>query len=248
MSTVTKDLLGSIYTINSVPNGGSKALKYTTIGRLLFWLNELFMLKDENGKIINDFYVGKHNYKCKPQDNKAKYTNRNPFLTFENHFSPTLERFIIPKLDQDTNSMYYIKYASDETLRQLIFGDGTDILDILISLDYIKQQFDSKVTSVEETSINIYDFVKEILEDMTNDFGYINNFDIHLEGDTTYHLVDRKVTAGKADIDKSVMDLVGLGSTASNISLNSNLTNETATFSVISAANLKSDIPIETLL
>lgn len=245
MSTVTKDLLGSIYTINSVPNGGSKALKYTTIGRLLFWLNELFMLKDENGKIINDFYVGKHNYKCKPQDNKAKYTNRNPFLTFENHFSPTLERFIIPKLDQDTNSMYYIKYASDETLRQLIFGDGTDILDILISLDYIKQQFDSKVTSVEETSINIYDFVKEILEDMTNDFGYINNFDIHLEGDTTYHLVDRKVTAGKADIDKSVMDLVGLGSTASNISLNSNLTNETATFSVISAANLKSDIPIE---
>ncbi len=65
MSKVIKDLLGSIYTINSVPTGGSKALKYTTIGRLLFWLNELFMLKDENGKIINDFYTGKHNYKCK---------------------------------------------------------------------------------------------------------------------------------------------------------------------------------------
>ena len=246
MSKVTKDLLGSIYTINNVPTGGSKALKYTTIGRLLFWLNELFMLKDENGKIINDFYTGKHNYKCKPQDNKAKYVNRNPFLTFDYHFSPALERFIIPKIGQkEEENIYYIKYASDDTLRQLIFGDGTDILDILINVDYIKSQFESKVSSVEETSINIYDLVKEILEDMTNDFGYINNFDIQLVGDTTYYLVDRKVTANKAALDKSVIDLVGLGSTASNITLNSNLTNETATFAVISAANLKSDIPIE---
>ena len=96
----------------------------------------------------------------------------------------------------------------------------------------IKSQFESKVLSVEETSINIYDLVKEILEDMTNDFGYINNFDIQLVGDTTYYLVDRKVTANKAALDKSVIDLVGLGSTASNITLNSNLTNETATFAV----------------
>lgn len=245
MSIVTKDLLGSIYTVNNVPTGGAKALKYTTIGRLLFWLNQLFMLKDENGKIINNFYTGKHNYKCKPQDNKAKYSNRNPFLTFENHFSPALERFIIPKIGQETTSIYYIKYASDNTLKQLIFGDGTDILDILINIDYIKSQFESKLTSVEETSINIYDLVKEILEDMTNDFGYINDFDIQLIGDTTYYLVDRKVTAGKKDLERSIIDLVGLGSTASNITLNSNLTNETATFSVISAASLKSDIPVE---
>ena len=245
MSVEIKNLLGTVYTINNMPTGGAKALKYTTIGRLLYWLNESFMLKDENGKVLNSFYVGKHDYECKPQDDNREYRNENTFLTFENHFCTAVDKFILPKVGQERKSPFFIKYASEDLIKELIFGDGTDILDILINLEYIQNQFESKLTSVEESSINIYEFVKDILQDMTNDFGYINQFDIHLRDNTLYYLVDRKVTAGKKDLQSSIIDLVGLGSTATNINLTSNLTNETATFSVISAATIKSDIPSE---
>lgn len=246
MSVEIRNLLGTVYTINNMPTGGAKALKYTTIGRLLYWLNESFMLKDENGKVLNSFYVGKHDYECKPKDDNREYKNENTFLTFENHFCTAVDRFIIPKVGQTKEeNPFYIKYASEDLIKELIFGDGTDILDILINLEYIQNQFESKLTSVEESSINIYEFVKDILQDMTNDFGYINQFDIHLRDNTEYYIVDRKVTAGKEDLQSSIIDLVGLGSTATNINLTSNLTNETATFAVISAATIKSDIPSE---
>lgn len=246
MSVEIRNLLGTVYTINNMPTGGAKALKYTTIGRLLYWLNESFMLKDENGKVLNSFYVGKHDYECKPKDDNREYKNENTFLTFENHFCTAVDRFIIPKVGQTREqNPFYIKYASEDLIKELIFGDGTDILDILINLEYIQNQFESKLTSVEESSINIYEFVKDILQDMTNDFGYINQFDIHLRDNTEYYIVDRKVTAGKEDLQSSIIDLVGLGSTATNINLTSNLTNETATFAVISAATIKSDIPSE---
>ena len=162
MSKVLNNLLGSVYTVNNVPTAGAKALKYTTIGRFLYWLNDSFMLRDENGYKLHEFYVGKHDYECKPEDDKRKYENRTPFITFEHHFCTAIERFILPKLGQDRYKPFHIKYASDETLEQIIIGDGTDILDILISLEYIQGKFEGIVTGVDETSINIYDFVKEI--------------------------------------------------------------------------------------
>lgn len=245
MSVEIKNLLGSVYTVNSMPTGGSKALKYTTIGRLLYWINESFMLKDGDGKVVHEFYVGKHDYKCKPQDNRKGYKIETPFLTFEHHFCTAVERFILPKLGDNRTNPFFIKYASDDTIRELIFGDGSDILDILINLHYIQSKFESNIAGVEETSINIYDLVKEILEDLNNDLGYINEFDIHLKDSNTYYVIDRKVTPGFKDLENTIIDLVGLGSTATNINLTSNLTNETAMFSVISAATLKSDVPVE---
>jgi len=245
MSKVLNNLLGSVYTVNNVPTAGAKALKYTTIGRFLYWLNDSFMLRDENGYMLHEFYVGKHDYECKPEDDKRKYENKTPFITFEHHFCTAIERFILPKLGQDRYKPFYIKYASDETLEQIILGDGTDILDILISLDYIQGKFEGIVTGVDETSINIYDFVKEILEDLQNDLGYINNFDIQLRDTHTYYVIDRNVTPSLKDIKDTVIDLVGLGSTVENINLSTSLTNDLATFSVISAAAIKSDIPIE---
>ena len=101
MSKVLNNLLGSVYTVNNVPTAGAKALKYTTIGRFLYWLNDSFMLRDENGYKLHEFYVGKHDYECKPEDDKRKYENKTPFITFENHFCTAIERFILPKLGQD---------------------------------------------------------------------------------------------------------------------------------------------------
>lgn len=257
--------LGSVYSIVNLPTSGEGVLKYTTIGRFLFWLNSFFTLKDD-GKDFMRFYIGNHGYleRPKPRDitdtqaqgegeqkvikiPKLPYENKTPFLTFKEHFCLDLNKFILPKpYNEPDDTNFFIKYASTPVISEMIFNpEGDDILDILINIQYIKNTYEQVIGSNDATSINIYDFVRLILDDMNKEFGLINDFDLHLEEDITYYIVDRKISPNLKDIDQGTLDLVGLGSFAKNINLNSSLNNQLATYAVISAASIKSDVPIE---
>lgn len=245
--------IGTVYTLPTLPEG-DKPLKYTTIGRFLFWLNKFFALKDEGKKVIQ-FYTGNHDYDTKPfEKGNIDYINRTPFLTFDNHFCVKPEHFIIPKLgvntpngsNNDNNVAFYFRHASDPILSEMLFNpEGNDILDILINLRFIDSVYEQVVTSTDRTSINIYDFVREILDYLNKDLGLINDFDLHLEDGTTYYIVDRKLSPSLRDLSLTKLDLVGLGSFVKNINLNSSLNQQLATYAVIGAAASKSDIPIE---
>ena len=139
--------IGTVYTLPTLPTG-EESLKYTTIGRFLFWLNKFFALKDEGKKVIQ-FYTGNHNYDTKPfEKENIDYINRTPFLTFDNHFCVKPEHFIIPKLGINTpndsnngnNVAFYFRHASDPILSEMVINpEGNDILDILINLKFIKR-------------------------------------------------------------------------------------------------------------
>jgi hypothetical protein len=134
-------------------------------------------------------------------------------------------------------------YPVTNTITKAVEGSN-DILDIYVNLNLVVDILDKHYYKQdEEQRANVLDFVTELLKKINYSLGNINSFDIHYdELSNSYSVVDREkiiqeVFEDDADKNKNVsrINLTGLKSTVSNVSIQTKITSELSAQIAISA-------------
>ena len=208
-------------------DGKGMSAKYITFGSLLNFINDNFMLCDE-GKKITSFYTGKFDTTTVTDEDlrtnlfrlgpSAKYVNRTPFVTFSDHISANMDVCFLPK-KPSKDRKYNLIFAEDEAVTDCIVGDTDDILNIMINVQHVKDSYNELLKNNDNQDINVYDFVKGLLEDIAKSLGNINKFSIETR-DQVIFIADRSGTPGRKEVTYK-LDLFGLKGLATNISLQS---------------------------
>jgi len=223
-------------------DGKGTSAKYVTFGSLLNFINDNFMLCDD-GKPITRFYTGQFDttkvsdedlgtslYKLDPA---APYENRTPFVTFDDHISTNMDVCFLAKAPSKTR-IYDIVFAKDKAVTDCIKGNTDDILNILVNVQHVKDSYNEILKNNKNENINVYDFVMGILNDIAKSLGNINKFSIETR-DQVMFIADRSGTPGRKDVTYK-LDLFGLESLATNISLQSSIPSSLSTLIAIGAS------------
>ena len=206
--------------------------KYIQLGVLLELINTVFLLDDNRGIKIVKFNTGGIKIPLLPSNKNT------PFFTFTQHFAIDPFICILPK--QGTHSLPSVnpnqttKFGYNIAMENAeLKGGESEILNIYLNVDYI---LDCWQSTSEGSDKNVVTFVKSILNGMNETLGYINDLDIHYEEEeTTYYIVDRKVTPSKEDLANSNIDLVGLNSMLENLSFTSKVSANISSMIAIAA-------------
>lgn len=199
------------------------------------------------GRKLTQFYTGW-------QDNNTlgKYEKEAKYITGPSHFSINPMVCILPKYPKMTkikNSQNQaIKWPSGAEAYQMgvvwkngfhpnveaafkqgiLRGETDDILNILISVEFLKRELDKIVEQDEDSdqsneNNNIVSFIKTILRGMNEAMGGINDLDLfYEETDDLYFIVDRK----KTPVSKKAvgtLSLSGLKSTMMDVNISSQI-------------------------
>ena len=226
--------------------GKATSTKFIPLGSLLNFLNDNFMLRDDGKKIIR-FYSGQYNTEIKNESDRfflydsverekntdTKYVNKTPFVTFDDHISSNIDVCFLPKGESDTRK-YDVLFAKTKEVNESIIGHHNDILNILVNVQYINELYNELLSNNKNEDINVYDYVKNILNDITKSLGNINKFAIE-EREQVLFISDRAGTPGRGDITYT-LDLYGLKSLATNITLQSSIPSSLSTMIAIGAS------------
>lgn len=232
-------LLVSNYIILRIDNSKAddaptSSTKYITLGSFINLINTVFVLKDD-GKYLYKFYCGKHN----PLDKKATDENNSPFVTFDDHISSDIGICFLPKT-KNTNRKLKLQFAESDEIQRTIHGDTDDILNILVNVSYIKDVYKEIISQNKNEDINGYDFIKTILDSIAKCLGNINSFSIEAR-DERYFIADRNTTPSGDQVTYT-LDLFGLKSLATDISLQSSIPSSLSTLISIGASAGGADI------
>ena len=208
--------------------GADIASKYITFGSLLNFINDNFVLRDNN-KQLTPFYTG--NYDTTKLQ-YPKYENKTPFVTFNDHISSNLDVCFLPKKPSEEYK-FDIFFAKNEIVSDVIKnGDTDDILNILVNAGHIYDSYNKLLKSNKNEDINVYHFVKTLLDEIAKSLGNINKFAIETR-DQLLFISDRAGIPGDVSY---TLDLFGLGSLATNISLQSSIPSSLSTLIAIGAS------------
>jgi hypothetical protein len=190
------------------------SIRYIKIKDLLSLINVAFLLEDEEDKSI--------------------------FLTFPDHIALDPKVAVLPKVSQFKNGK--LKYEmSDRAVTKGQRGDSS-ILNIYLSINYILATLDS-VNNQSSAQRTVLNFVEGLLNGLTTNLGDINEFGLHYEEEEfAYYLVDRRLTPNESEVKKSLLNVTGLKSTVTNISLSSKLSPNIASMIAISAQASNTDV------
>lgn len=238
--------------------------RYISLRYLLAVINKAFVFPRTKDTDFPSFYLGQEiKEELIPHNTPGGVQT---YKTFDQHVS--LDPFIgiLPKEPQfsqdEKDEIFFVetKYESWATkyiptsvkqinpfqiiinnISKSIQTGSSDILDIHVNLNAVKQILDSYFSSdTEPVKINVLDLVKKILDLLNNAFGNINSFDIDFNEDLQkYFLVDREIVneqLAKAIENKSVelLNVTGLRNTVSDISIESKITSELSSMIAIS--------------
>lgn len=220
--------IGNINSANSEKGSGMNSYRYITLGSLLNFINLHYQLKDNDIPFVKFFA---NNFDTKAPN--SKYVNRTPFVTFNDHISYQPDICILPK-SENIKADIKIDIASSKGVQNCIKGDTNDILNILINVNFIKNIYSEAILKNSYEDINVYDIVRSILKSINSSTGNINQLDLH-EVDQVYYVVDRKITPGNKEI-LATLDLVGLKSLATSISLSSQIPSNLSNLIAIAAS------------
>ena len=207
--------------------------RYIPFSVLLQLLNQIFVLNNEYGDVV-DFFIG-----------SSTNTVNTPFLTFDQHFGLDPQICILPKpktsiLSGNTRKLHYSVSEQAEVPSN---SSEDDILNIYINTDFILNCANKAINSENLNADSVYDFLKDILTGIQKNLGNINDFDIHFEEEESKHyIVDRTVTSNDDDVKGSFIDLVGLNTTVENLTFASKLSNNITTIMAVAAQVGKSDV------
>jgi len=197
--------------------------RYITLSSLLELLNIIFTVKTHDGALVKFFTGDKNN------------NVTTPFLTFNSHFALDPQIAVLPKTTKPERQGPKQPYYKISEQAEIPYGEN-DLLNIYINIDYILKTADTIIQSTEEKAKSLYDFVKSLLYGIGDTMGNINDFELHFEEEqSTYYIVDRKVTPGSENLQESFIDLIGLKSTLENVSFASKLSSSITTMMAISA-------------
>ena len=220
--------VGNLNSANSSKPSGLTPYKYITLGSLLNFINVNYALKDSNIPFIK-FYTNNHDTKTK----RVEYENKNPFVTFDSHISYQPDVCILPK-PVNLKADIKLDIASSKGVQNCIEGDTDDILNILVNVNYVKTIYSELIKNNKNEDINVYDMVRSLLNTINSSCGNVNEFDLHVI-DQVYYVVDRKGSPGNKDIEFT-LDLVGLKSLSTNVTLSSGIPSSLSTQIAIAAS------------
>lgn len=246
-------------------NFWNKTLRYITFRDFLALLNESFIFGEPDGKKLIQFstsfikspmltfrdHIGidlgvcllsknqhaKDNLVYDPSISRTGGTASIKLIT---NYEIEVVEDIYSKFPQDRIKLEKQKiYQGDNT-----FTPGTSILDIWINVDYLFSKATSMITSPNTDLQTVLNFVRQVLRDLQVNLGDVNDFDLHYDEEIfTYFAVDRKVIP---EDDLSVINLTGLKSTVTDISLTSKITSKLSSMLAVSAQATKSDVSLNT--
>ena len=179
---------------------------YIPLRALLDICNKFNIMKGPDGEPICGFNIN----------------NNEKFSTFPGHFTVDPLVALPPKVPSGEFSFAQI---SREGLHSK-FTQSDNILDIMLTSQFIKSKMEDLQQSAQEPGTGIFDFIKNVLTDINFAFGNIPNLDLMFvdKNGGEYFVVDRGMP--QATSSPSRIDLSGLTTTVTNIDVNSKLSNE----------------------
>jgi hypothetical protein len=133
---------------------------------------------------------------------------------------------INPNIAAGMTSAENIKVNNIHDNLQIPQGSTTDdVLNILISLPYLKLKLDELIDADGKSDKSIYDLFRAIFDGMETALGGVNDFDLAYDDETSkYFLVDRNNTPPKTQKTPEFI-LTGLDSIFTEINMSSKITN-----------------------
>lgn len=210
---------------------GKKDMRFISFLDLMALINAVFLIKDKSENNLFSFNL-------KPETQL--------FYTFPDHIGLDPGICILPKSKTENVSLSYTVSGANQPNQSSInedeFNPNTSILYIQLNIDFVLSKLNS-VLSQAESNRTVLNFVNSILTGLSNNLGNINNFGLHYEEeDFEYYIVDRSLTPDKSHLDKSLINLTGLRSTVTNISLSSKLSPKIASMIAIAAQDPTADV------
>ena len=158
-------------------------------------------------------------------------------LTFPTHFSIDPTVCVLPFIPDISDWSYRTFFFSvvpgkvdaiHNNLAPELAEFPTNVLNILVSVPYLKQKLDEALDTEGKFNKSISDIITSIFEGMNDALGGINElslvYDEEYDGGT-FFVVDRKNTTASGD-QSEVINISGLGTTVSEVSISSKITNE----------------------
>lgn len=200
-------------------------IRYIRIKDLLALINVSFLLEDQEGEKLFKFSLEE---------------DKSVFLTFPDHIALDPKVAVLPKTSQFKNAK--LKYEMSDRAKTSGERGDSSILNIYLSINYILSTLDSVLAGSSTTS-TVLNFIEGILNGLTSNLGDINEFGLHHEEEEfMYYLVDRRLTPNESDVKKSLLNVTGLKSTVTNISLSSKLSPSISSMIAISAQASNTDV------
>ena len=204
----------------------SNSFKYITLRDFLSVVNKAGLLQGPDGKNIVDFETGKE---FSPA-----------FTTFPEHIALNPYICLLPGKSTD-NSDYAYNLSNQAT------GPVDEILSIYINIDYILAKLEElgKVESKQDRTVFV--FIDSILKGIQTNLGDINEFHMHYDEDeATYSIIDKKIIPDEKQFEKdpddsslphSYIDVAGLGTEVSDLSVVSKISGKLTTMLSIAAGS-----------
>jgi len=157
-------------------------------------------------------------------------------LTFPTHFSIDPTVCVLPTAPTLSDWSYKTFFLSvvpgkvDAIHNNLVVDEKykNDVLNILVSIPYLKQKLDEALDTEGKFNKSLSDILTSIFEGMNDALGGINElalvYDDEYDGGT-FFVVDRKNTTVLGDISP-VINISGVKTTVSEVSISSKITNE----------------------
>lgn len=196
---------------------------------------------NKQDKKLLRFYTGKSD----KEPNKKQYEKESKFVTSPHHFSCDPMICVLPQPPKQLPGKFSeyklglvlrkdsIKHESLE--RSLTRGETDDILNIYVGLYPLLEKIQNAYESSKDPEKGFLPILQELLDQMSDVLGGVNEFDIHYDEDENMHfIVDRKKTPIEIE-DTSKINLTGLKSTITNLSISSKISPEIANMVSIAA-------------
>ena len=218
------------------------------------------------GRKLTEFYTGFQDKNPTSQVYEKKLT----YLTTDYHFSIDPMVCILPKLPKLTT----LKDSTDTIIKWpdsqgnaypmgVVFKNGfhqnvslafqkgqmrggtNDILNILISCDFLEKELEKILQQDEDSdrneNNNIVHLLKIVLKAMNSAMGNVNDLDLFYdELDDRYYIVDRKITPANRQLIPK-LSLSGKKSTMTNVSISSQISNQIGNMVSIAAQGSSSN-------
>ena len=191
---------------------------------------------DKGKTSLTKYYTGQG------EEETGKYLKESKYITTKHHFSIDPMKCLFPTVftaPEETGytvgeySKNYLKLnilaAIKEDLgKKIKKGEPDDILNIYVSNHQLSVIIEDLSNQKDISQHNMFTYMKNILDDMNTAAGGVNDFDqLYDESQDMWFIVDRKKTPTQEVIkNHAKLNLTGLSSTITDLSISSKISNE----------------------
>lgn len=206
---------------------GATTISYINLRALCEMINHFFIFKDPKapGNLLCGFYTEPgEKYRTFPQQfSLDPYVALLPKVPSGQIADTSVSDFVVAKGIQEGKSLNSL--ANDDIIRD---SSSDDIMEILVSSQYLLKQFAAINEGPTEEGVGIFDVLKNILAGIQNAFGEINDFDIFFDHDiNAYKIIDRgSVAAVSKNIPR--INVTGLYNTVTNLDVSCTISSQIA--------------------